>query len=113
MKTLMILLAAMIMTGCASTYGTVYTSNARVSVAVTDVIYTAPHAVGVYTTSRIYGGPVWYNPHPYFYIQNHINYNTRYWYNHNRRYIRERSTPYYNHPRNRQEQDEDRRRYRR
>lgn len=86
MKTLLILLAGLFLSGCATT-GVYTTSQTTVRA---DVIHTVPQAIGTYSVSYVYGTPVWYNPHPVYYVNNHINYRTRIVYNHHRRQVPQR-----------------------
>lgn len=97
MKTLTILLAALFMTGCATTPGTTHIYHNRVGVAVSEVIATTPVIIGTYTSAIIFGGQVAYVPHPTYYVSNQVNWQTRYVYNSSRRYVRERATPTYRH----------------
>lgn len=96
MKTLMIIIALML-TGCTTMYGEVYTQNSRVGVAVSEVVSTVPVIIGTHTSAIIFGGQVAYNPHPLYYVSNQVNWQSRYVYNTSRRYVRERATPQFRH----------------
>ena len=111
MKTIIVLLATLVLAGCAST-GTVYTTT---HVRTTEVVRTVPVAVGVYTSSRIFGGSVSYMPHPYYYIYDGVNHDSRYFYNNARRNVYYKARPpypvYNPHPRDRRHpRDKNRRR---
>lgn len=95
MKTLIVLLAVMVLAGCATSPTYIYPGQSRTVVHTTHVVRTAPVAVGVYTSGVIFGGTVSYLPHPIYYIHEGINYDSRYIYNYSRRYVRDNARPRY------------------
>lgn len=105
MKTLMILLATMVLAGCATSPTYIYPAQSRTVVHTTHVVHTVPVAVGIYAGTRIFGGTVSYMPHPVYYIQEGINYDARYVYNNSRRWVyynaQPRTPTYPPHPRDR------------
>lgn len=95
MRIFFLLMAAVLLSGCATT---VYTPAGRTTVAVTEVVHVVPVAAGVYTSSVIYGGPVVYVPHPTYHVRSAVNYDVRFIYNNARRNVYYKAQPPYHHP---------------
>lgn len=98
MKTLMILLATMVLAGCATSPTYIYPAQSRTVIHVTEVVQMVPSAIGTYVSASIFGGTVSYMPHPVYYIQEGINYDARYVYNNSRRWVYYNSQPPYSIP---------------
>ena len=95
MKVLVVLLAGFLLAGCATSPTYIYPGQSRTVVHTTQVIQTAPAAIGVYATGMFFGGTVSYMPHPIYYIHEGINYDSRFIYNNSRRFVRDNARPRY------------------